>query len=117
METFEEQYYDESEDDYIEDNNENKEELLQDFYKNYEAMKKNYKTSPFLTKYEKTRILSERTQQLANGSLSYLKNPEAYNTIYEIALMELEQKKLPFIIKRPLSNSIEMWKLEDLKLI
>ena len=80
-------------------------------------MKKNYKTSPFLTKYEKTRILSERTQQLANGSLSYLKNPEAYNTIYEIALMELEQKKLPFIIKRPLSNSIEMWKLEDLKLI
>lgn len=117
MDIFEEQYYEESEDEYIEDNNENNGELLQDFYKNYESMKKNYKTSPFLTKYEKTRILSERTQQLANGSLSYLKNPEAYNTIYEIALMELEQKKLPFIIKRPLSNSIEMWKLEDLKLI
>lgn len=93
------------------------EESLQDFYKNYEKMKKNYKTLPILSKYEKTRVLSERTQQLANGSISYLKNPEAYNNIYDIAVMELKQKKLPFILKRPLPNSYELWKLEDLKLI
>ena len=95
----------------------NVEENLADFYKNYETIKKGYKTQPVLSKYEKTRILSERTQQLANGSVSYLKNPEAYNTIYDIALMELNQKKIPFIVKRKLSNSVELWKLEDLKII
>ena len=97
--------------------NNNIEENLSDFYKNYETIKKSYKTRPVLSKYEKTRILSERTQQLANGSLSYLKNPEAYKTIFDIALMELNQKKIPFIVKRKLSNSIELWKLEDLKII
>tara|TARA_Y100001936_G_C15570628_1_gene407004 strand:+ start:34 stop:393 length:360 start_codon:yes stop_codon:yes gene_type:complete len=90
---------------------------LQNFYRNYEKLKVTYKTSPVLSKYEKTRILSERAQQLANGSISYLKNPETYNTIYDIALNELSQKKLPFIIKRKMANSVEYWKLEDLKIL
>lgn len=95
----------------------NIEKLLQDFYKNYSSMKKTYKTTPILSKYEKTRILSERTQQLANGSSSYLKNPDSYNTIYDIALEELKQNKIPFIIKRELANNVELWKLEDLKVV
>lgn len=117
MSSFEEEPYRSEEEEDIETIIENNEELLQDFYKNYQEMKKNYKTSPILSKYEKTRIISERTQQLANGSVSYLKNPSAYSTIYDIALMELQQKKLPFIVKRPLSNSVELWKLEDLKVL
>ena len=37
---------------------------------------------------------------------------------YLIALAELEQRKLPFIIKRPLSNGgCEYWKLKDLEQI
>ena len=114
MADFEKEY--DSDEEIIVENESNEEDILQNFYKNYDEMKKGYKTTPILTKYEKTRILSERTQQLANGSISYLKNPEAYENIYEIASMELEQKKLPFIIKRPLSNKIELWKLEDLKI-
>ena len=32
--------------------------------------------------------------------------------------MELQEKKLPFIIKRPISNNkFEYWKLEDLEII
>jgi DNA-directed RNA polymerase subunit K/omega len=108
--------YDSDEEDNIEEY-ENEELNLADFYKNYSKMKKDYKTLAVLSKYEKTRILSERTQQLASGSISYLKNPESYDTIYDIALMELNQKKLPFIVKRTLSNSVELWKLEDLKII
>ena len=67
--------------------------------RSWQILKKNYKTSRFLTKYEKTKILSERAQQLANGSISFLKDTKLSNT-YEIALEELNQKKIPFIIKR-----------------
>ena len=109
-------HYDSEQEDNIEEY-ENEEGNLADFYKNYPKMIKDYKTRAVLSKYEKTRILSERTQQLASGSISYLKNPESYNTIYDIALMELNQKKIPFIVKRTLSNSVELWKLEDLKII
>lgn len=108
--------YDSDEEENIEEY-ENEELNLADFYKNYSTMKKDYKTLAVLSKYEKTRILSERTQQLASGSISYLKNPESYDTIYDIAFMELNQKKIPFIVKRTLSNSVELWKLEDLKII
>ena len=92
-------------------------EDLSTFTSNYEEMKKNYKTKPYLTKYEKTADISERSQQLANGSLPLLKNPEVYSSVYEIALEELRQGKIPFIIRRPLSNGYEYWKLEDLKIL
>ena len=82
------------------------------FYEKYDKLKKNYITQPYLTKYEKTKIISERAQQIANGSLPLLKNPEVYNSVYEIAIEELKQKKVPFIIKRPVSNGYEYCKIE-----
>ena len=91
-------------------------ETTEDFIKNYEELKKSYKTSNILTKYEKTKILSERCQQLNNGSVSYIKDIQSDN-IYEIANEELKKKLIPFIIKRPISNRFEYWKLEDLELL
>lgn len=82
---------------------------------NYEQMKQNNISKPILTKYERTKVLSERTQQLSNGSVSFLKNPESYTTIFDIAEEELKQKKIPFILKRPVANKIEYWKLSDLE--
>ena len=73
---------------------------INEFYKTYDENKKNFKTSPILTKYEKTRIISERVQQLSNGGTPFISNPESYPTVYDIALQELNMKKLPFIIKR-----------------
>ena len=92
-------------------------EDLNNFNTNYNEMKKSYITSPFLNKYEKTRVISERSQQIANGAIPLLKNPESYSSVYEIAMEELKQKKIPFIIKRPVSNGFEYWKLEDLKFL
>ena len=86
---------------------------LETFYKNYESNKKKYITSPQLNKYEKTKIISERAQQLANGSITFLRNPETYHSVHEIAIEELKQKKIPIIIERPVPNGIELWKLED----
>ena len=42
----------------------------------YEELKETNISRPLLSKYEKTKILSERTQQLSNGSVSFLKNPK-----------------------------------------
>ena len=91
---------------------------INEFYKDYEKNKKNFKTPPVLTKYEKTRIISERVQQISNGGIPFINNPESYATVYDIALKELSMKKLPFIIKRTISGgNYELWKLEDLKII
>ena len=91
---------------------------INEFYKTYATKRKNFKTSPVLSKYEKTRIISERVQQLSNGGIPFISNPESYGSIYDIALKELDMKKLPFIIKRTISgNKCELWKLEDLKII
>ena len=77
-----------------------------------------HKTLPFLTKYEKTRILGIRTKQLNEGAKPYVDvNPTIIDG-YIIAQLELEHKKLPFIIRRPLPNgSSELWRLQDLEII
>ena len=88
------------------------------FYKDYEKNKKAFRTSPVLTKYEKTRIISERVQQISNGGVPFISNPESYPTVYDIVLKELSMKKIPFIIKRTIhGTTYELWKLEDLKIL
>ena len=77
-----------------------------------------HKTLPILTKYEKTKVLGIRVKQLNTGSKSYITVDEKILDNYVIAYLELEQKKLPFIIERPLSNNtFEYWKLNDLELL
>ena len=117
---FDENFSDESDEEYEEpETNISSDEIdINEFYKTYDESKKDFKTSPILTKYEKTRIISERVQQLSNGGTPFISNPESYPTVYDIALQELNMKKLPFIIKRTISgNNYELWKLEDLKLL
>ena len=82
--------------------------------KNYEKNKKNYKTNPKITKYEKTRVISERASQINMGSVIFINNPERYENSYQIAIEEYNQKKIPFIIKRIYGNNYEYWKLIDL---
>ena len=77
-----------------------------------------HKTIPLLTKYEKTKILGMRVKQLNNGAQPYIAKNEKAIDNYLIALIELEQKKIPFIIQRPLpNNTFEYWKLHDLDLL
>jgi DNA-directed RNA polymerase subunit K/omega len=78
-----------------------------------------HKTIPILTKYEKTRILGQRAKQINSGAKPYVPvNPKFEMDGYTIAIKELEQKRLPFIIRRPLPNGAsEFWKLEDLQIL
>jgi DNA-directed RNA polymerase subunit K/omega len=78
----------------------------------------NHQTLPFLTKYEKTRILGERAKQINSGAQPLVDVDDDIIDGYLIALKEFEQKKIPFIIKRPIAgNRIEYWKLSDLEII
>jgi DNA-directed RNA polymerase I, II, and III subunit RPABC2 len=77
-----------------------------------------HKTLPILTRYEKARALGERTKQINSGAKPFVKVDETIIDGYLIALKELEEKKLPFIIKRPLPNGgCEYWKLSDLEIL
>ena len=73
-----------------------------------------HKTLPILTKYEKTKILGLRLKQLNNNAKPYLSFDKPILDNYLIAIKELEEKVLPFIIKRPLPNNMfEYWRLQD----
>ena len=77
-----------------------------------------HKTLPFLTKYEKARIIGARAEQLDRGGEAFIPLDETIINGRTIALMEFEAKKIPFIISRPLSNgSVEYWHLRDLEII
>jgi DNA-directed RNA polymerases I, II, and III subunit RPABC2 len=77
-----------------------------------------HKTLPFITKYEKARILGERSKQIASGAIPLVNIDETIIDSYIIATKEFEEKAIPFIIKRPLpSGGCEYWKLEDLEIL
>ena len=75
-------------------------------------------TYPFLTVYEKTKILSLRAAQLARGAPPFIDVPEYLSDVYEIARSELEAKRLPYILKRPLPDgTYEYWRLADMMVL
>jgi DNA-directed RNA polymerase subunit K/omega len=77
-----------------------------------------HKTMPFMTKYEKTRILGQRAKQLNQGAQPMIPVDKKIIDGYLIAQLELQQKALPFIIRRPLpGGKSEYWRLADLELI
>ena len=70
-----------------------------------------------MTKFEKTSIIGIRMEQLAFGSSSTLSEDELNKCkdIREIAEMELQTKKIPFLISRQLPNKeTEQWNIKDL---
>jgi len=75
-----------------------------------------HRTIPIMTKYEKARILGQRDKQINNGANIFVQPKQETFDGYLIALQELEEKKVPFIIRRPLPNGhSEYWKVADLE--
>ena len=77
-----------------------------------------HKTLPFITRYEKARIIGERAKQLNSGASPMIDVEPSVLDGYLIALKEFEEKQIPFIVKRPLPNGgCEYWKLSDLEIL
>lgn len=78
----------------------------------------NHTSPPFLTVYERTKILGTRANQIADGARPFVTVPEHMTQPLEIAKLELEQRCLPFIIKRPMPDgTFEFWRLSDLMIL
>jgi DNA-directed RNA polymerase I, II, and III subunit RPABC2 len=77
-----------------------------------------HKTNPILSRYEKARALGERARQINSGAKPMIEVEPTIIDGYLIALKELEQKRIPFIIQRPLPNGgSEYWRLADLEVL
>jgi DNA-directed RNA polymerase I, II, and III subunit RPABC2 len=75
-----------------------------------------HKTIPTLTKYEKARILGQRASQIESGAKPLVAVPEHIVEGYLIAELELKQKRIPFIIRRPIpGGGCEYWNIKDLE--
>ena len=73
-------------------------------------------TVPYLTKYEFARVVGMRVTQLNTGAPPFVEATHMDSVI--IAEQEIREKKLPFIIRRPIPNkSPEFWRLCDLELL
>jgi DNA-directed RNA polymerase subunit K/omega len=74
-----------------------------------------------MTKYEFDQIISIRTNQLSRGAIPFVKITEDIKRnmdLRKIALQELNEGKLPYIIKRPLpNNKYEYVRITELNLI
>ena len=77
-----------------------------------------HRTYPFISKYEYARIIGIRAKQLNNGADPFIKVARGVIDGFTIAKLEMDAKKVPFIIARPLPNgSREYWKVQDLEMI
>ena len=74
-------------------------------------------TTPFLTKYEKARVIGARALQISkNAPILVSLNPGESDPIL-IAEKELRESKIPFIIRRFLPDGYyEDWSVRELKL-
>jgi|GEM_PF-1795774 DNA-directed RNA polymerase I, II, and III subunit RPABC2 len=93
---------------------------LEDFRTTYDRMMdKNTQrmTIPFLTKYEKSRIIGKRAMQISKGSPPLVEIGDLESPI-DIAKKELMERKIPFIIRRPLPDgSYEDWRVDELRIL
>ncbi len=77
-----------------------------------------HRTYPILSKYEKTKIIGIRVSQLNKGATPYIKLKSKILDNSLIAEKELIEKRLPFIIRRPIPNGqFEYWNINDLEII
>jgi len=59
---------------------------------------------PTLTRFEKARIMGARALQLSLGAPPFIEIPKTASISLDIALLELEQRVIPIIIRRKLPN-------------
>lgn len=77
-----------------------------------------HRTIPYLTKYERARILGQRAKQINSGAKPFVKVPEKIIDGYLVAEIELKQRRIPFIVRRPIpGGGCEYWNLKDLEVI
>jgi len=99
-----------------------REEVLQklplEAYPPDSGVDKKHRSVPYLTLFEKTKIIGFRANQIAQGARALVHVPPHVTDVIEIAKLELDQKRLPYILKRPMPDgTFEYIRLLDLLVI
>ena len=79
-------------------------------------------TQPYFSKYEYTALIATRAQQIADGAkpLVDLKGMKTSDPmfIWNVAKREIEERKLPYIIRRQLpNNTSEFLSVQELEIM
>jgi len=94
---------------------------IEDVSKTNESLSKDKISKPIMTVYEFDKIIGMRTQQLSSGATPFIngvKNVSSNMELRQVALEELKQGRLPFIIERDLPNKKkEYYRVKDLDLV
>uniref|UniRef100_A0A6C0CUT3 Uncharacterized protein n=1 Tax=viral metagenome TaxID=1070528 RepID=A0A6C0CUT3_9ZZZZ len=96
--------------------------IIDDIQKVRSANVNDNKSTSIMTKYEFNQIISLRITHLANGAIPFIQLPEDMKItnnmeLRRLALQELREGKLPYIVKRTMpNNKIEYWKIKDMDL-
>ena len=120
----EEEYKEKENDEEIEIEIENDEDCIYEELYDINKIKKSKRindedriTMNRLTKYERTKIICARSQQIENGSKIMLNCEGDINKLLsiQIAELELQNKVIPILVKRYLPNGdYEIWKVSEL---
>ena len=94
-------------------------ELFNDEELDYRTILMNYDftkniTKPKITKYEKALLVGKRAKQLEEGANANVK-VLAGQSMIDVAEEELRQRLMPFMIKRPIGNLYEYWRIKDME--
>ena len=89
-----------------------------------EADVSKYRSLPLMTKYEFDQLIGLRTTHLSRGAIPFVPLPDNFKIqsnmeLRKIALQEMREGKLPYLIKRPMpfgKPEFEYWKIKDLDL-
>jgi DNA-directed RNA polymerases I, II, and III subunit RPABC2 len=82
---------------------------------NYVLNKKDKKTNPILTKYEKARILGTRAIQISKGAKPTVNIGKLHDAL-KIAEKEFNEGNIPLIVRRYLPDgTYEDWSLSELE--
>ena len=95
---------------------------FEDYNKIMANLDKEKISKPIMTKYEFDQVVSLRANQLALGANAYVDISDlkikSNMELRKIALKELTDGRLPYIIKRPLPNGkYEYYRIRDLDLV
>ena len=72
-------------------------------------------TSNKMSKYEYTKVLGMRAQQITMGAEPLITITNDMKSAIEVAEEELRQRKTPYIIARKINNKkTDFWKIEDM---
>ena len=96
--------------------------VIDDYQKIKNIDTEKYISVPWMTKYEFDQLIGIRTMHLSRGAIAFVDLEPGYSIkgnmeLREVAIRELREGKLPYIIKRPMPNgNAEYWPCSKLSL-